>query len=96
MEKGVSEIIFEKVSKFVGVILCFIALDLYRKRDDSQKEVDFIEGKHTGITLTTNIYLSLLNKNIIELNCSTSVYSRVLAIFTFIILFLAIVMAYKP
>jgi len=89
--------LFEIISKFAGFLLKYMARDLYNKRDNSLKEVEKID-KDTNTNWTikqTNDSLSFLNKNIIELNCSTSVYSRVLTLLTFIMLILAFVMMIK-
>ena len=84
-------------SKFIGFILKFIARDLYKQKETSLQELKEI-SKENGSDWTvkqTNDNLSLLNKNIINLNCSTSVYSRVLTILTFVITLLTIIMLIK-
>lgn len=91
------KIIFMFISKFVGWVLRLIAPDLYDSRDASLGELKEITDKigNSWNTKQTNDCLALLNKNIIYLNCSTAVYSRVILIVAFFTFILTLVMMLK-
>lgn len=89
--------VFMSISRVVGWVLRLIVPDLYDSRDVSLKELEQITSKvgDSWLVKQTNDSLALLNKNIINLNCSTAVYSRVLLIVAFFTLVLTLVMLIK-
>ena len=83
---------FTGVSKFVGRFLESTCPDLYEAKKNALGDLDKEENAAAASAHSkTNAFLRLLNQNIINLNCSTSLYSRVMVIFTAVLIFLTII-----
>lgn len=69
-----------------------LAKDELKVKELALKEIEQGRGSYTE---QSNRSLILLNKNIINLNFTTTVYSKILVILTFVILALTIVLVIK-